>query len=250
MEEADDGPEAGYAGEEATKWAAVGEEHGSSCSSRQEGAQGLCRPFWVLAMTADRKDAILAAMFDTGQVPMRELDMDLDELRWLESVVKFKRACLDKALALGPTVWKNWNFVADKLGWVTGEPNDKVYAALAYAGQPKAVGRSILIASERYVLMVSYRAMELSEEQLRKVLLHELVHIGYRGHGRDFRDVCREVGGVVSGSGVTDPGTHVEKKIGHRYKRVRTFDDPKEAEAWAREQLRLEPGSKWRLSFG
>lgn len=201
-------------------------------------------------MTPARKDAILARLYDTGQVPAQELGMDVDELRWLESVVRFKQACFVDAKALGPTVWRNWDFVADKLTWTTGEPSDGVYAALAYAGKPKAVGRSLLIAAERYVLVVSYRAMELDAEQLRKVLLHELVHIGYRGHGEDFRAVCREVGGVVSGRGVTDPGTHVEKKVGHRFKRVRTFDDPKAAEAWAREQLRLEPGTKWRLTFG
>lgn len=170
-------------------------------------------------------------------------------------VVQFKQAAFARAQELGPQVWKNWDFVKDAFKWSPVEPDDKVNAALSYAGHPQAIGRSLLRRVERYTLLVSYRAMDLSADKLDKILLHELVHMGYRGHGKDFRAVCQEVGGVVSGSGITDPGVHVEKKVGHRYRRVHTAKTEAEAMTWLRaEQTRMraagEPGVNWRLSFG
>lgn len=170
-------------------------------------------------------------------------------------VLDFKRVAYYRAVELGPQVWRNWNFVKDDFKWTPVEPDAKVYAALSMRGRPQAVGRSVLRRAEGYKLLVSHRAMKLSQSELDKVLLHELVHIGYSGHGKDFRDVCREVGGVVSGSGITDPGVHIEKKVGHRYRRVHTVQTEAEARAWLlQEQLRMraagEPGVNWRFTFG
>lgn len=170
-------------------------------------------------------------------------------------VLDFKQAAYRRAVELGPQVWRNWASVESDFKWSAVEPDAKVYAALSMKGRPQAIGRTVVRPAERYRLLVSHRAMALSQGQLDKVLLHELVHIGYSGHGKDFRDVCREVGGVVSGSGITDPGVHIEKKVGFRYKRVHTVQTEAEARAWLlQEQLRMraagEPGVNWRFSFG
>lgn len=157
-----------------------------------------------------------------------------------ETILSFKKAMFERAVVLGPTVWKNWDFVKDHFVWSLEEPN-KVYASLWCDGKQRAIGRSVIQRSSTpYRLNVHHSMLELNSAEQDKILLHELVHMGYSGHGRDFINVCREVGGAVSGSGVTEPGVHLERKVGARYKRMQTFHtgDSKADERKAREWYR------------
>lgn len=154
-----------------------------------------------------------------------------------EAEYQFKMDTFGEFLALGPRVWKNWDFVKGRVFLGMQDPPKKVYAAVLChvpkTRKQQAIGRSILQAADRYDLLLSAsRLMKVTAEQREKVLLHELVHLGYSGHGKDFRKVCMEVGGVISGAAVTDPGFHMEKKVGHRYKRIMTFDTEAAAKAW------------------
>lgn len=180
-----------------------------------------------------------------------------------EAIVDFKKRMYDRAVELGPTVWKNWDFVKDVFKWTLVEPSHEsdVYAALLVKGKMSAIGRSVLRRAESYKLAASHRMMKLAPDKQDKVLLHELVHIGYGGHGADFRRVCQEVGGIISGSGVEEPGVHLEQKQGPRYVRVKTFQTEQEAKLWflgwkadrtAEATARGEKADfgKWRVSFG
>jgi hypothetical protein len=172
-----------------------------------------------------------------------------------EAEFQFKLDTFAEFLALGPRVWKNWDFVKDHCVLEMQPPSVKVHAGVLCLGKQRAIGRSILQRSERYSLLLHPMAMDLKPDGLTKILLHELVHLGYSGHGADFRKVCAEVGGVISGSGVTDPGYHVEMKVGARYRKVATFTSEAEAMKWQRNEVLTrraagEPNTRWRLAYG
>ncbi len=178
-----------------------------------------------------------------------------------EAMLTFKKAAFDRAVELGPTVWpSSWDFVKERFHWSPVEPNAMVDAALSYAGSVSAMGRTLMRMAPKYTLLVSHRAMRHTQSDLDKIILHELVHIGYSGHDERFRAVCSAVGGIVSGSGVTEPGVHIEKKIGARYKVVHSIKETgtageRAARHWIfteqREmEARGEPRTSWRLSFG
>jgi hypothetical protein len=160
-----------------------------------------------------------------------------------------REAALERFRAAAVEVWGKFPPQLE-LSVSAEPPKEDVYAAISYAGAPWAIGRSLIRYPRSATLLVSDAFLQLDAEKAWKVLLHEAVHLGYRGHGKDFRDVAREVGAVVSGAAVESGGAiEVQKKIGSRYKTVRTFppDQEREALAWGREQARLEHGSRWRM---
>lgn len=153
-----------------------------------------------------------------------------------EAIVDFKRRAYDRAVELGPAVWENWDFVKDVFFWSPVEPSQPVLAALAYPkARTWAIGRKVIQRAPKYKLLVSFRAMTLTPEKLDAVLKHELLHIGYSGHGPDFRKVCREVGGVVGSDAVDgEAGTWFEQRQPNgRYKKASpTFETEPLAMAW------------------
>lgn len=169
-----------------------------------------------------------------------------------KTILDFKKAAFERAKVLGPEVWKNWDFVKDVFFWSPVEPSEVVLAALSYPkARTQAIGRSLLQRAARYTLLTSFRAMELNPEQLDKVLKHELVHMGYSGHGKDFIAVCREVGGTVGSAAVTggEEGSYFEQRQPNgRYKRVSAlFPTQAAAMTWFEEQraARREQAIAW-----
>lgn len=160
-----------------------------------------------------------------------------------EKMLEFKKASFERAKVLGPTVWKNWDFVKDQFFWSPVEPTEKVMAALSVKGKTTAIDRSVLQRAERYTLLVSHRSMDLKPEDLDKVLLHELVHMGYGGHGADFVKVCREVGGAVGSDAVTGGKEGVwfeQRQANGRYKDASpTFKTKPEAMAWFNDPVQV-----------
>ena len=163
--------------------------------------------------------------------------MTQDEYEW-------RMATFSRFIALGPTVWRNWSFVADRIVLsfevlderkVVGE---KALACVQYQGKsfakPQAIGRSILRAMPGYALVLSNRLMrEYTGVALDKILLHELVHLGYGGHGKDFQHVCKEVGGVIYGAAAVSSKVYAEQKQANgRYKRLHEFESEAALQAW------------------
>jgi len=153
-----------------------------------------------------------------------------------EAIVDFKKRAYDRAVELGPAVWENWDFVKETFFWSPVEPSLPVLAALVYpSARTWAIGRKIIQRAPKYKLLVSFRAMTLTPEKLDAVLKHELLHIGFSGHGPDFRKVCREVGGVVGADAVDGKaGTWFEQRQPNgRYKQASpTFESEPLAMSW------------------
>lgn len=153
-------------------------------------------------------------------------------------------------------VWRNADFVLAVTTMHEGPPpHAGVQAALlTYPyGSPRAIGDSILRRAEWYKLMVSDELLAKPPEIVRRALVHEAVHLGIPKHGAEFREKVLAAGGAVSEQGLeVENKVQVQKKVGSRYQTVREFpgDQEREAEAWAREQLRAEPGSRWRTFMG
>jgi hypothetical protein len=147
-------------------------------------------------------------------------------------------------------VWKNADFVLPALEMSDEPPAEPVLASIAFAGQPFAIGRSLLTRSTRYTLRVNDELLTRPRDDVWKILVHEAVHLGYRGHGPSFREVARESGGVVSASALTEgDGVKVQKKVGARYQTMKTFPTEREALTWGKEQQSAEPGSRWRIEM-
>ena len=125
------------------------------------------------------------------------------------------------------------------------EPEGDHLAALKYAGTPWAIGDSLVRYSTKYTLLVAPALLDQDDATIDKILIHEAVHIGYRGHGQDFRRLVRQHGGAVSAS-AAEAGYKiaVQRKEGSRYKTIREFDAGAEIEAtaWAKAELVRNPG--------
>lgn len=182
-----------------------------------------------------------------------------------EAEYQFKLDTFGRFLELGPQVWTNWDSVKDRCRLSFDSPrglrSEKrgVLAAIMYRGttrqkNPLAFGRTIHQPMPEYdLLLTPYLMVDFKGPDLDKILLHELVHLGYGGHGADFRAVCTSVGGVLYGKSVRDPGVHIEQRQANgRYKRVKTFKTEPEARAWfnSMEQalIRGEERERWQLA--
>jgi hypothetical protein len=149
-------------------------------------------------------------------------------------------------------VWKNAEFVLPALAW-SEEPavGGSELASVTFDHRGVwASGRSLLSRAPKYTLRVSDALLAMPREKVAAIMLHEAIHLGYPGHGEEFRKIAREVGAPVSASAVDRGDTiEIQKKVGSRYKTVRTFPGSEEREAirWAKEQARAEPGSRWRM---
>ena len=160
-----------------------------------------------------------------------------------EAFERFKRAV--------EHVWVNGAFVQGAELVMSDEPPiGTVLASLAFVGRVDAIGDHLMVRAHKYLLSVSDRLLALPDDAVWKVLVHEAVHMGIRHHGAAFRELCRAKGGSVSESALEDPKTKCEKKVGSRYQVQQTFDNERDGERWCKEQARLEPSSRWRLTFG
>ena len=130
----------------------------------------------------------------------------------------------------------------------------QILAAVAYAGKPLAMGRHLIRAadSRTYKLLVSDALLAMDDATIKKVLVHEACHLGYKNHGREFRELVVANGGTLSGGGVEEGYQfEVQRKEGARFKTIKTFDPDAphaeaEAMAWMRQESSRAPG-RYRL---
>lgn len=202
---------------------------------------------WTVSPETWLARLVEGVMQHTSSWPRAQLDLYL-------SVLQFKQSMHRRALELMPRVWSNFEKLRPRLQWTLASP-PKVLAALMTCGKQDAIGGSVLRMCEHYVLLTSPQLMEHPPEEQDQVLLHELVHMGYRGHGAGFRAHCHAVGGVLTGDSLgQEPGIFLEFKPegAHRYKRLaRKFASQAEAEAFVR-QVRASSeyvGGRFRLLF-
>ena len=143
-------------------------------------------------------------------------------------------------------VWRNSDFVEQAVSLSHEEPKGDVLASLAYAGNVRAIGDSLIVRSKHYTLRIADALLAKDETTIMKIMIHEAVHLGYPRHDADFRRLVREHGGAVSESATGDDSIKVQMKKGSRFETIKTFDDEHEAMKWAKEQMKINPG-KYRM---
>lgn len=160
-----------------------------------------------------------------------------------------RRGAADLFIEAARAMWQNADFALKVVELVEEEPADGVLASLAYAGRPMAIGNSILRRPPRYVLRISQRLLDMADDAIRKIMVHEAAHLGHAAHDADFRSMVRAHGGSVSESAIEADVIRVEVKVGARYRVLREFPGEQEMEAfrWAKEQSKANPGTRYRI---
>ena len=149
-------------------------------------------------------------------------------------------------------IWSNADTALRRTSLADGPPaNRAVGASLRAVPRPaRAIGDLLVVpGGVRFELHLADRLLALDAATIRAVLAHEAIHFGVPNHGADFRRLARLHGASISEAGGTDGRVRVQEKVGQRYQTVADFGTEDEARAWAREQARAEPGSRWRLSL-
>lgn len=147
-------------------------------------------------------------------------------------------------------IWSNADTALRHVALSDEPPPRKIASSLVANASPRVIGSFIVVPSAlRYQLRLADRLLDMDDARVRAIMAHEAVHLGIQNHGAEFRRVARAHGASLFEESGTSGRIRVEKKIGARYQPVREFTDESEATAWAREQQRNEPGSRWRLTL-
>ena len=147
-------------------------------------------------------------------------------------------------------VWRNADSVLPRVFLSPEEPASDVLASLAYDTHGvRAFGDIIFATRVNYTLRLSARLLVMDDEAVRRILIHEAVHLGHPTHGPEFRQMVRQHGGAVSESSTADGKIQIQAKIGNRYRTVEFADTEAQAETIAREYRTANPGAKVRLQF-
>jgi hypothetical protein len=145
-------------------------------------------------------------------------------------------------------VWKNADAVPLVLS--TEEPGGRALASVACLKNPRAIGPYVMNHAEARTLRLSAEVLRYPAEALRRVLLHEAVHLGIGGHGARFRRLCASVGGAISGAEARGAPVVVSRKVGARFRPLKEF--PRAALAEARAFCRAQAhstGIRHRISY-
>jgi len=130
---------------------------------------------------------------------------------------------------------------------VAEAPAISVLAALAYhppRGGNYAIGDSLVRIASSYMLKVSPELLAQDDDLVRKVLLHEALHVGYPRHDEHFEYMARKVGTYASEHGMRTGGEYVielQLEKGARFRPVHATLDKYEAQAFAM-QKKAGPG--------
>lgn len=142
-----------------------------------------------------------------------------------------------------------WGDVIDQISFkfVKKEGKKNHTMSLAYSSRPKAFSNDLYIAPKNMTLYHSDAIFEYSKEDAEKIIIHEVIHIGYPDHNKEFLNQVVKFGGVKTISHLEGLGIQMQTKMRknkmERYKTIRTFGDDEidfartEANKYAREHL-------------
>jgi hypothetical protein len=144
----------------------------------------------------------------------------------------------------GNKMWASGEQVTSLVTLSQEEPTAGTLASLARpTGRLRAVGNIIIRPAAKYVLRVSDRLLGMGTDHVRKIMIHEAGHLGYDGHGTDFRSIVTRNGGALSETGLQDGDAfHIQRKEGSRFKTIKSFENEQAARIWVREEARRQPG--------
>ena len=152
---------------------------------------------------------------------------------------------------------KVWGDVIDKINFkFTKRPPKKGHIlSLAYSSRPTAIRNTLVSAPAEMTLYYSDAVFEYSKEDFEKIVIHEVIHIGYPGHSEAFIKEVVKFGGIKSIAHLEGLGIQVQAKKRAdkrgRFKTIMTFKDDEEelAREEANKYAREHRDEKVRLQY-
>jgi len=120
-------------------------------------------------------------------------------------------------------------------------PKRKTLAAVIYKSQPlpKAIGDTLLRSSSYYKAYISPRLLFEPKKFIDQVVTHEVIHIGYPHHDKNFEYMCKKHGTFSSENTMRGGKIKAQEKRGSRYFDLgKTFDNFDDAMKWGRAQIK------------
>jgi len=124
-----------------------------------------------------------------------------------------------------------WGDVIDKINFKFTKRKAKKghVLSLAYNSRPKAISNALVSAPREMNLYYSDNIFEYSKEDAEKIIIHEVIHIGYPDHTEEFMKQVLKFGGVKTMSHLEGLGIQVQSKKRvdkrGRFKTIMTFKD-------------------------
>ena len=111
----------------------------------------------------------------------------------------------------------------------------KVPMSIAYNSRPQAISNVLIQVPKNMTLYISESFFDFSEEDREKIIIHEVIHIGYSPHNEAFLKQVKKFGGVRSLSELENLGIQLQSKIRknkkERFKTIETFGNDEMVEA-------------------
>ena len=103
-----------------------------------------------------------------------------------------------------------------------------------------ARGNTLISIAPKIRLTISAKTLELTEDDIMKVIRHEAIHIGHMNHGRVFKQLCLRFNASYKGYNMDykpPTGFTVQTQVrkGQRYQTVAKYESQDEADAKAKE---------------
>jgi hypothetical protein len=127
-----------------------------------------------------------------------------------------------------------WGDVIDEIHFkfTKREPKKGHVLSLAYSSRPRAISNALISAPTKMNLYYSDIIFNYSKEDIEKIIIHEVIHIGYPDHTEEFMKQVTKFGGVKSMAHLEGLGIQVQSKKRAnkrgRFKTVMTFTILKE----------------------
>ena len=127
-----------------------------------------------------------------------------------------------------------WGDVIDKINFkfTKRKPKKGHILSLAYSSRPMAIRNVLVSAPTEMNLYYSDAVFEYSKEDFEKIVIHEVIHIGYPGHSEAFIKEVVKFGGIKSIAHLEGLGIQVQAKKRAdkrgRFKTIMTFKDDEE----------------------
>ena len=144
--------------------------------------------------------------------------------------------------------YKIWGDTVSRINFTYKLRDQKYLMTVAYKLRPYAIGETLVRFPGEMTIYVSPRLTRKSKENIEKIVIHEVFHIGYSKHTKEFYRLVKKHGGVPSEIALSDERIAVQVKRGSRYKTIRKFKDIEEARSYAELLNRKYKGQK-RIRF-
>jgi predicted metallopeptidase len=118
----------------------------------------------------------------------------------------------------------------DDLRAAQGKGKSTALMALIHPGKGGKAISSILISIPQYIkIYISNKMLELDDkEKALKIIKHEVIHIGYSKHDKNFRDMCKKYGAATTEVQAEEEPAGYELQIRikpRKYVTIEKFDD-------------------------